>query len=103
MECLGFIYADPANIATYRLVLDAKASDDGQEWETSLHLVSRFPNSEWCLSPSVAFRDITNSARSVILASGTLAPMTSFESELGAKVSLALKTVSSASRRISDA
>lgn len=37
----------------------------------------------WCLNPSVAFSRLASVARSVILTSGTLAPMDSFASELG--------------------
>ncbi|TPX34559.1 hypothetical protein SmJEL517_g02790 [Synchytrium microbalum] len=37
----------------------------------------------WCLNPAVIFQEITNSARSVILTSGTLSPLNSFASELG--------------------
>ncbi|CAD5120524.1 DgyrCDS9089 [Dimorphilus gyrociliatus] len=36
-----------------------------------------------CLSPSVAFQDIAKPARAIILTSGTLTPMQSFQSELG--------------------
>ena len=38
----------------------------------------------WCLSPSVAFTQVSSEAHAVILASGTLAPLNSFASELGA-------------------
>ena len=37
----------------------------------------------WCLNPACIFREIGEQARSVILTSGTLSPMTSFASELG--------------------
>jgi Fanconi anemia group J protein len=37
----------------------------------------------WCLNPEIVFKDITSRARSVILTSGTLAPMETFSSELG--------------------
>lgn len=36
-----------------------------------------------CMNPAVAFTPITRAARSVILASGTLTPITTFQSELG--------------------
>ena len=38
----------------------------------------------WCLSPSVAFTQVSGDAHAVLLASGTLAPLGSFASELGA-------------------
>lgn len=37
----------------------------------------------WCLNPAVAFRQVAAHTRSVILTSGTLAPLESFASELG--------------------
>ncbi|GAV02963.1 hypothetical protein RvY_13461-2 [Ramazzottius varieornatus] len=44
-----------------------------QEWSFKLHF--------WCLNPAVAFGDF-HQTHSVILTSGTLSPMTSFQSEL---------------------
>ncbi|XP_074641917.1 Fanconi anemia group J protein homolog [Tubulanus polymorphus] len=44
----------------------------------------------WCLSPAVAFSDLA-SARSIILTSGTLSPMQSFQSELGLSFPLQLE------------
>jgi hypothetical protein len=37
----------------------------------------------WCLNPACIFQDIGKEARSVIVTSGTLSPMLSFQSELG--------------------
>lgn len=37
----------------------------------------------WCLNPAVAFRQVAGPCHSVILTSGTLAPLDSFASELG--------------------
>ena len=37
----------------------------------------------WCLNPAVAFRPLSASAHSVLLTSGTLAPLDSFSAELG--------------------
>lgn len=39
--------------------------------------------SVWCLNPACVFKQIGEQARSVIVTSGTLSPMTSFASELG--------------------
>jgi Fanconi anemia group J protein len=36
----------------------------------------------WCLNPAVAFKDLREQCRSVVLVSGTLSPMDSFSSEL---------------------
>ncbi|CAL8115694.1 unnamed protein product [Orchesella dallaii] len=49
----------------------------------SLHL--------WCLNPAVAFEDIQKQVHSIVLTSGTLSPMQSFESELGAPFPLRLE------------
>lgn len=45
----------------------------------------------WCLNPSVAFRQVANPAHSIILASGTLAPLDSFASELGVQFPIKLE------------
>jgi Fanconi anemia group J protein len=37
----------------------------------------------WCLNPAVAFKRLTENARSVVLASGTLSPLQGFFTELG--------------------
>jgi Fanconi anemia group J protein len=39
----------------------------------------------WCLNPEVVFREIAESAKAVILTSGTLSPMETFSSELGVR------------------
>ncbi|XP_021366020.1 Fanconi anemia group J protein homolog [Mizuhopecten yessoensis] len=44
----------------------------------------------WCMNPGVAFSDF-NDARSIVLTSGTLSPMSSFESELGAPFPIKLE------------
>ena len=38
-----------------------------------------------CMQPAVAFHEVARDARSIILTSGTLSPMTTFEAELGVK------------------
>ncbi|XP_062407727.1 Fanconi anemia group J protein [Sardina pilchardus] len=45
----------------------------------------------WCLSPAVAFSDLSGSVRSIVLTSGTLSPMDSFSSELGASFPIQLE------------
>ncbi|ODN04388.1 Fanconi anemia group J protein, partial [Orchesella cincta] len=45
----------------------------------------------WCLNPAVAFEDIQKTVHSIVLTSGTLSPMQSFESELGAEFPLKLE------------
>ena len=46
----------------------------------------------WCLNPGVAFRQVSERARAVILTSGTLSPLTSFSSELCTPFHAALQT-----------
>ncbi|KAK2988222.1 hypothetical protein RJ640_020704, partial [Escallonia rubra] len=43
-----------------------------------------FTFSLWCLNPAVVFKEIGDLSLSVVLTSGTLSPMSSFSSELGA-------------------
>ncbi|KAK1785995.1 hypothetical protein P4O66_017747 [Electrophorus voltai] len=45
----------------------------------------------WCLNPAVAFSDLSESVRCIVLTSGTLSPMGSFSSELGLKFSIQLE------------
>ena len=45
----------------------------------------------WCLSASVAFREIFELAHSVIITSGTLSPMSSFAAELGHRIPIRLE------------
>ncbi|XP_066534572.1 Fanconi anemia group J protein isoform X2 [Hoplias malabaricus] len=45
----------------------------------------------WCLNPAVAFSDLSDSVRSIVLTSGTLSPMGSFSSELGIQFSIQLE------------
>ncbi|KAK6968419.1 Fanconi anemia group J protein, partial [Biomphalaria glabrata] len=44
----------------------------------------------WCMNPGVAFSDFSET-RSIILTSGTLSPLTSFQSELGLNFSIQLE------------
>ncbi|XP_064119923.1 Fanconi anemia group J protein-like isoform X2 [Macrobrachium nipponense] len=52
-------------------------------WEYLLHF--------WCLNPAVAFLSVGESVRSVILTSGTLSPMSSFQSELSVPFQIQLE------------
>ncbi|XP_028319623.1 Fanconi anemia group J protein, partial [Gouania willdenowi] len=45
----------------------------------------------WCLNPAVAFSDLSEGVRCIVLTSGTLSPMSSFSSELGVKFSIQLE------------
>ena len=45
----------------------------------------------WCLNPAVAFNLVSDDAYSIILTSGTLSPMSSFQSELGTTFKIALE------------
>nr|XP_021501525.1 Fanconi anemia group J protein [Meriones unguiculatus] len=45
----------------------------------------------WCLNPAVAFSDINDKVRTIVLTSGTLSPLKSFSSELGVKFNIQLE------------
>ncbi|KAG2428118.1 hypothetical protein HXX76_011799 [Chlamydomonas incerta] len=45
----------------------------------------------WCFNPAVAFRHLADKAHSVVLTSGTLAPLDSFASELGTEFHVRLE------------
>ncbi|KAM7260392.1 hypothetical protein ACFE04_016133 [Oxalis oulophora] len=70
----------------YQLVLQRYFKRDarnGSGWAVSLSL--------WCLNPTVVFKDIAALSLSIILTSGTLSPMNSFSSELGAQFGTCLE------------
>ncbi|KAK3010623.1 hypothetical protein RJ639_012326 [Escallonia herrerae] len=50
-----------------------------------------FTFSLWCLNPAVVFKEIGDLSLSVVLTSGTLSPMSSFSSELGAQFGTCLE------------
>ncbi|KAJ8871900.1 hypothetical protein PR048_028240 [Dryococelus australis] len=52
-----------------------KKKRHNSEWKYFLHF--------WCQNPALVFHELQASARSIILTSGTLAPVDSFQSELG--------------------
>jgi len=54
--------------------------DEWRQWDRR---VGDVKVSWWCMNPAVAFRDVVKRCWSVVLTSGTLSPMDSFESELG--------------------
>ncbi|XP_031429465.1 Fanconi anemia group J protein isoform X2 [Clupea harengus] len=58
----------------------------GTRTKTLVHTLSF-----WCLSPAVAFSDLSGSVHSIVLTSGTLSPMDSFSSELGASFPIQLE------------
>lgn len=47
--------------------------------------------SVWCLNPGIIFRPIATKSHSVVLTSGTLSPLDSFSTELGAKFPVSLE------------
>lgn len=73
--------------ADYRLVLQRilrHTKTKGQQWVEYVGF--------WCLNPAVAFEYLRNNARSVIVTSGTLTPLTSFSSELNTTFTHILST-----------
>ncbi len=67
--------------ATLRDALQQHAPGAG--WSVEWHL--------WCMNPAVAFGDLAHATRSIVLTSGTLAPLDSFASELGASFDVRLE------------
>lgn len=45
----------------------------------------------WCMNPAAAFLDLKSACRSIILTSGTLSPMDSFQSELDVKFDIVVE------------
>lgn len=69
------------NAPLYKLVLrkekarKSSSSSESSQWDMTLHL--------WCLSGSVVFQQLSKSAHSILVTSGTLSPLESYEQELG--------------------
>ncbi|XP_023768865.1 uncharacterized protein LOC111917407 [Lactuca sativa] len=82
-----FFSEDGAHICDYQLVLQCRikgdAGVDGDDWPCTLSL--------WCLNPALVFKNIADASLSVILTSGTLSPMSSFQSELGVQFGTSLE------------
>ncbi len=53
------------------------------QWRHTLHF--------WCQNPAAVFLEIKEKARSVVLTSGTLSPMDTFQSELGTSFPIMLE------------
>uniref|UniRef100_A0A251UK31 Regulator of telomere elongation helicase 1 homolog n=3 Tax=Helianthus annuus TaxID=4232 RepID=A0A251UK31_HELAN len=75
-----FFSKDGKHICDYQLVLqchniNGDAGLDADDWPCTFSL--------WCLNPALVFKNMSDGALSVILTSGTLSPMSSFQSELG--------------------
>jgi hypothetical protein len=85
--------------AHYDLVL--QRSDPGESGSVTLEYddspasatasVSTYKICLWCMTPTLAFRDVAKLARCVILTSGTLSPLESFALELGNQFPLQLQ------------
>ncbi|KAM0012938.1 putative RNA helicase [Helianthus debilis subsp. tardiflorus] len=60
---------------TFCLSNSVYAGLDADDWPCTFSL--------WCLNPALVFKNMSDGALSVILTSGTLSPMSSFQSELG--------------------
>ena len=65
----------PARLAQAGGWLSSRRKSADPAWTLTLHF--------WCLNPAVVFGAIGEAAHSVIVASGTLSPLSSFQSELG--------------------
>ncbi|KAK9050707.1 hypothetical protein SSX86_030323 [Deinandra increscens subsp. villosa] len=82
-----FFSEDGKHICDYQLVLQCHIKSDAgfstDDWTCTLSL--------WCLNPALVFKNMADSALSVILTSGTLSPMSSFQSELGVQFGTSLE------------
>ena len=78
-------YARGAGAEDYRLVVRSSLARAAGFSEAAGHdEASETTLSLWAMNPALAFGDVTRAARCVVLTSGTLAPLDSFASELGA-------------------
>ncbi|KAI3745621.1 hypothetical protein L6452_08022 [Arctium lappa] len=82
-----FFSEDGRHICDYQLVLQCHIKSDAglaaSERPCTFSL--------WCLNPALVFKNIADISLSVILTSGTLSPMSSFQSELGVQFGTCLE------------
>lgn len=75
LNAARFLFWDGgAFVRDFRLVLERKRAGSTAKWEYSIGL--------WCMSPAAGFAAIARAARTVVLASGTLAPFDPLAHEL---------------------
>lgn len=67
-------------------------TEDEKSQKTTQNLVNDIRVSFICLSPSLAFNCISKDCRSILLASGTLSPISSFAPELGTPFDVSFQT-----------
>ncbi|ORZ14489.1 helicase C-terminal domain-domain-containing protein [Absidia repens] len=83
----GFLLDDSRHdVDDYCMVLMERTGESkraGQNWQRKLGF--------WCLDPAVIFQGIAKKAHSVILTSGTLTPIGTFEAELGTDFPICLE------------
>uniref|UniRef100_A0A0P4VV61 DNA 5'-3' helicase n=1 Tax=Scylla olivacea TaxID=85551 RepID=A0A0P4VV61_SCYOL len=69
-----------------------KKSGQGDGWYSrNSFLELEYSIKFWCLNPAVVFSPLSNITHSIILTSGTLSPITSFQSELGVSFKIQLE------------
>ncbi|KVI07660.1 ATP-dependent helicase, C-terminal [Cynara cardunculus var. scolymus] len=82
-----FFSEDGKHICDYQLVLQCHIKNDAglgaSDWPCTFSL--------WCLNPALVFKNMADISLSVILTSGTLSPMSSFQSELGVQFGTCLE------------
>ena len=82
LQCLGLlVQSGNAGTHDFRMVLEPDKFKKGRVYTVNIV----------CLNPAAVFRAIGDACHSVVLTSGTLAPMTSFASELGCKFPVSLE------------
>ncbi|KAG0721054.1 Fanconi anemia group J [Chionoecetes opilio] len=77
-------YKDDYRVALVKEMVKKKSGQKVDGWinrKSGMEL--EFSINFWCLNPAVAFSPISAVTHSIILTSGTLSPMSSFQSELG--------------------
>lgn len=90
IQTLTYLYkSELIYVPDYRLCVTKKKSQFRRKSlsQSQFELTLQFS----CLNPAVAFSDIRDITHSVIVASGTLSPLASFESELGIPFKLTLE------------
>lgn len=91
---LSFLYQDKlVHVPDYRCVVEKHVKIQRGSWRrrTNSPPSSDLKLSFWCLNPAVAFSDIKNNVHTLIVASGTLSPLSSFQSELNTPFSTTLE------------
>ncbi|XP_076052795.1 uncharacterized protein LOC143032210 [Oratosquilla oratoria] len=78
----NMVHRDDYRVALIKEQIRRKPDAQGFKGRRKSSLDWNYTINFWCLNPGVAFREVKDVVRTIVLTSGTLSPMSSFQSEL---------------------